>query len=226
MYKKFKELFGKENLLDQAFETTIKMLESDLEMFRASKESLRDSDTGELPFNIYEKDKQINKFEREVRRNVLTHLTITGVHNIVPGLALVSIVIDVERIGDFTKNIAELAKAHPTRLNAGDYENDLAEIERFLFVRFDQINKVMANTDVELAKQMMAEHRDISTQCDKMLADIISGKIELPSASDAVVLALYSRYLKRVAAHLTNIASSIVNPFPRIGFRSKETENN
>lgn len=225
MYKKFIELFGKENLLDQAYETTIKMLESDLEMFRASKESLRDRDNAELPFNIYEKDKQINKFEREVRRNVLTHLTITGVHNIVPGLALVSIVIDVERIGDFTKNIAELAKAHPTRLDAGDYENDLAEIENFLFVRFDQINKVMAGPDVELAKQMMAEHRDISVQCDKMMADIISGKITLPTASDAVVLALYSRYLKRVAAHLTNIASSIVNPFPRIGFRFKETEN-
>ena len=87
MYKKFIELFGKENLLDQAYETTIKMLESDLEMFRASKESLRDRDNAELPFDIYEKDKQINKFEREVRRNVLTHLTITGVHNIVPGLA-------------------------------------------------------------------------------------------------------------------------------------------
>ncbi len=224
MYKKFIELFGKENLLDHALETTIKMLESDLEMFRASKESLRDNDNAELPFDIYEKDKQINKYEREVRRNVLTHLTITGVHNIVPGLALVSIVIDVERIGDFTKNIAELAKAHPTRLDAGDFENDLVEIEKFIFIRFDQINKVLSGPDVDLARQMMAEHRDISSQCDKMMADIISGKITLPTASDAVVLALYSRYLKRVASHLTNIASSIVNPFPRIGFRSKDME--
>ncbi len=224
MYKKFIELFGKENLLDQALDTTIKLLESDLEMFRASKESLRDNDDAELPFDIYEKDKQINKFEREVRRNVLTHLTISGVHNIVPGLALVSIVIDVERIGDFTKNITELAKAHPTRLDAGAYENDLAEIERILFIRFDQIIKVLSGPDVELAKHMMSEHRGISSRCDKIMSDIIRGKDTPPTASDAVVLALYFRYLKRVAAHLTNIASSIVNPFPRIGFRSKDIE--
>ena len=43
--------------------------------------------------------------------------------------------------------------------------------------------------------------------------------------SDAIVLALYFRYLKRVAAHLTNIASSIVNPFPRIGFRAKDVDS-
>lgn len=225
MYRKFIELFGKENLLDQALDTTIKMLKSDLEMFRASKESLRDHDDAELPFDIYEKDKQINKFEREVRRNVLTHLTISGVHNIVPGLALVSIVIDVERIGDFTKNITELAKAHPKRLEAGAYEKDLSEIEKILFIRFDQIIKVLSGPDVELAKQMMLEHRGISSRCDKIMGDIIRGINTPPTASDAVVLALYFRYLKRVASHLTNIASSIVNPFPRIGFRAKDSQN-
>jgi len=225
MYRKLIELFGKENLLDQALETTIIMLESDLEMFRASKESLRDNDNAELPFDIYEKDKQINKFEREVRRNVMTHLTISGVHNIVPGLALVSIVIDVERIGDFAKNITELAKSHPTRLDAGTYENDLAEIEENLFIRFNQIIKVLSGPDVELAKQMMMEHRGIASKCDEMMHDIITGKNTPSNPSDAVVLVLYFRYLKRVASHLTNIASSIVNPFPRIGFRSKELDS-
>ena len=225
MYKKFIELFGKENLLDQAFETTIKMLQSDLEMFKASKESLRNRDNAKLPFNIYEKDKQINKFEREVRRNVLTHLTISGVHNIVPGLALVSIVVDVERLGDYAKNITELATAHPSRLVAGAYEKDLEEIEGTILLRFDQIIKVLTGPDSELAQSMMLEHRGLSTRCDNIVSDLIRGKDVPESSSDAIVLALYIRYLKRIEAHLTNIASSIVNPFPRIGFRSKDTES-
>jgi hypothetical protein len=29
------------------------------------------------------------------------------------------------------------------------------------------------------------------------------------------------RYLKRVSAHLKNVASSVVNPYHRIGFREK-----
>ena len=37
--------------------------------------------------------------------------------------------------------------------------------------------------------------------------------------------ALYIRFLKRISAHLMNIASSVVNPFDRIGFREKDPSN-
>jgi len=219
MYKKFLELFGRENLLEQALVTTITMLESDLEMFLASVDSLRRKDDATLPFDIYEKDKEINRYEHDVRRKVLTHLTIAGTHNIVPGLALVSIVIDVERIGDYTKNITELAQAHPTRLNPGQVEADLAFVEQVTQERFDRIIQILKDSDFDMARQVMHDHREISSRCDTVLNDIISGKFEDLSNADAVVLALYFRYLKRIAAHLTNIASSIVNPFPKIGFK-------
>jgi phosphate transport system protein len=222
MYKKFLELFGRENLLDKAIETTVKMLESDREMFVVSTELLRRHDSAELPFDIYEKDKQINKYEREVRRDVLTHLTVAGIQNLVPGLVLVSIVIDVERIGDYTKNIAELAGAYPIRLRGGIFENDLLEIETVVKDRFDGIIRVIADMDADIAKRIMMEHRNISSRCDKILVEIISEKDKSLGPGNATTLALYFRYLKRIASHLTNVASSIVNPFPRIGFRSKE----
>ena len=225
MYKKFMELFGKENLLDRAIHTTEEMLKTDREMFEESVHSLRRHDNAVLPFDIYEKDKQINSYEREVRRNVLTHLTVAGIHNIVPGLVLVSIVIDVERIGDYTKNIAELASAHPTKLHGGIFEDDLADIEKIVLERFDTITGVIANMDIAAAKKIMSDHRNISSRCDQRLMDIIAEKDHSLSPGDAVTLALYFRYLKRTACHLTNIASSIVNPFPRIGFRPKEDNN-
>ena len=222
MYKKFLELFGKENLLDQAYQMTVKMLETDREMFVASVESLRKHDDAKLPFDIYEKDKEINQFERDVRRNVLTHLTVAGVHNVVPGLALVSIVIDVERIGDYTKNIVELAQAHPTKLHGGIFEKDLAEIEPIVTERFDKITRVIGGMDVDSARAVMSDHRNISSRCDNILMEIIGEKDDSLSPGNATTLALYFRYLKRVAAHLTNVASSIVNPFPKIGFRPDE----
>ena len=117
MLKKFKELFGGQNLIEDAYDTTVTMLETDFEMFKAARHSLRESETAELPIDVRKKDKQINKYEREVRRNVLTHLTVAGTANLVPGLVLVSIVIDVERIGDYTKNIVDLAERHPGKLS-------------------------------------------------------------------------------------------------------------
>jgi len=221
MFEELLKLFGKENLLDQAFKTTVKMLESDEEMFEASVNSLRRQDTAELPFDIYEKDQQINKFEREVRRNVLTHLTVSDKKNVNAGLVLISIVIDVERIGDYTKNIAELASEHRKRLLGGVFEDDLAEIEKTVQTRFRDLTRAIMEKDIAMAREIMDSHKDIAKMSDTALAGIIAGKDSSLSPGDAVVLALYFRYLKRIAAHLTNIASSIVNPFPRIGFREE-----
>jgi len=221
MFEELLNLFGKENLLDQSFKTTIKMLEFDEEMFEASVKSLRHQDNAELSFDIYEKDKQINKYEREVRRNVLTHLTISSSKNVGPGLILISIVIDVERIGDFTKNIAELAVAHPQKLHGGLLEEELSEIESLVENRFRDITNCLLDQDEDIARRIMSEHKNIAARCEKALSDIWSEKDKNLTPGNAVILALYFRYLKRIAAHLTNIASSIINPFPRLGFREK-----
>ena len=43
--------------------------------------------------------------------------------------------------------------------------------------------------------------------------------------NEAVSTALYVRFLKRISAHLMNIASSVVNPFDRIGFRDDDPDH-
>ena len=224
MFEKFKELFSSENLLNAAYNTTLTMLEFDHKMFLASSETLRLKDTAELPFNIHQTDRKINKYEREVRRNVLTHLTIAGTQNVVPGLVLVSIVIDVERIGDYTKNIAELAMKHPARLKAGPFEKELTEIEDVIRDHFPKVIQVLANQDKELGRSVMQRENVTARKSDKIVSDIITqnNKSKSLSMQDAVVLALYVRHLKRINGHLNNIATSIVNPFPRIGFREKK----
>ncbi len=223
MFEKFKELFSSENLLNAAYNTTLTMLEFDYKMFLASSETLRLKDTAELPFNIHQTDRKINKYEREVRRNVLTHLTIAGTQNIVPGLVLVSIVIDVERIGDYTKNIAELAMKHPARLKAGSFEKELTEIEDVIRDHFPKVLQVLAKQDKELGRSVMQRENVTAKKSDKLVSDIITqnNKSKSLSTEDAVVLALYARFLKRINGHLNNIATAIVNPFPRIGFREK-----
>jgi phosphate transport system protein len=64
-------------------------------------------------------DKQVNRFERDVRRKVMTHLTVCGPADLAAGLVLVNVVIDIERIADYAKNIFDLARYHPRRLHAG-----------------------------------------------------------------------------------------------------------
>lgn len=224
MFDKFKELFGSENLLDIAFDTTLTMLEYDHKMYVASKETLRESDTDELPFDIKSLDRQINKYEREVRRNVLTHLSVAGTQNLVPGLALISIVIDVERIGDYTKNIAGLASLHKMKLKGGEAEENLKFIEDTIQEEFPQILDVLKKHDESLGRKILDSEKNIAKMSDEIVNNMILGKDESLGKSDSVALAMYARYLKRINAHLSNIASSVVNPFPRIGFREKKKE--
>ena len=222
MFKALLELFRRENLIDQAIAETVTMLGETKMMFAESTKALRHSDSANLNFDIIAKDKMINKYQREVRRKVITHLTVAGnEQSLTAGLVLISIVIDVERIGDYTKNIHELAQSHPKRLLGGIFEATLAKIEEEIDRRFTDAERAFRESDDELAREMMRKHRPITSECEAIINNIISEKDTSLAVHEAVPLALYVRFLKRISAHLTNIVSSVANPFPRIGFRDK-----
>ena len=63
--------------------------------------------------------------------NLLKYVAIPpigGKNDIGSGLILVSVVIDIERIGDYTKNIYDLAVQHPACLKGGTFEEKLNHI--------------------------------------------------------------------------------------------------
>ena len=205
--------------MEQAVEASHEMLKDDWEMFDEAVKSLRESDTVEIALNIEEKDIKINKYEREVRKKVLTHLAVNDVSDLNIGLVLISIVIDIERIGDYTKNIVELAQNHPGKLIFEPWQQDLKNIEETISKNFGVLMQALEQSDEKLAKNLLDELWTVKHQCDEFLAVLLKGKKLKIKVSDAVALALYLRYLKRVAAHLMNVATSIVNPFHKIGYR-------
>ena len=221
MWKSLIGAFKKNNLYQQALDEACEMLETDGRMFEASVESLRRSDTADIAVDIKELDKQINRSERDVRKKVMTHLVVSGGTELAHGLALVSVVIDIERIGDYTKNIHDLARRHPARLHAGPLEPLLSEIEAGITQVFRDTSRAFQEGDEDLARVVMGQYKEEhSANCEEIIDQIIAGETEL-AAPEAAAVALYSRYLKRIGSHSRNIATSIVNPFHRIGYQEK-----
>ena len=219
MLKQIFEIFKSDSLYEQALGECHEMLDIDLTMFKASIKSLRKSDSAEIDIDIYEMDKKINEFERDVRRKIMTHLAVGGKEDIGSGLVLVSVVIDIERIGDYTKNIHDLAVNHPKKLNGGSLEDRLATIEKISFNLFEKSIQAFKNQNIKKASSLMGNYKEhISKQSDAITNDIIMGKIGDLDTGSASAVGLYSRYLKRIAAHSRNLISSIVNPFERIGY--------
>ncbi len=223
-FKELYELWRQDNSLTQALNESYVMMESTRTMFKASWKSLRHSDSGEIDIDIYEKDQMINRYEQEVRRKVLKHLAITGGSNIIPGLILTSIVIDIERIGDYTKNITELAVAHPARLTCGSHEETVRKIEEAVTDMFDNIVRILKESDQKEGKRLLESNWWITKESDEVLENVIKETDKSLSSSDAASTALYARYLKRIACHLLNITTGVINPFDKIGFwRGEET---
>ena len=219
MFKQIFDIFKSDSLYEQALLECHEMLDIDLTMYKESIKSLRKSDSADIKIDIYAMDKKINEFERDVRRKVMTHLAVGGKEDIGSGLVLVSVVIDIERIGDYTKNIYDLAVNHPKKLDAGSIEDRLHDVETISFNLFAESIEAFKNQDIDKARNLMGEYKqNLSSQCDAITNDIIMGKISDLDRGTAASVALYSRYLKRIAAHSRNLISSVVNPFERIGY--------
>jgi phosphate transport system protein len=157
-----------------------------------------------------------------VRKKVMTHLTISGTGQLTSGLVLVSIVIDIERIGDYAKNICDLAQLHPQRLRGQSIEARLADVESTATDLFKKTVTAFRNSDVEMSREVMATYKgQLSADCETIIRDLITGQVPELSSTDTAAIALYVRYLKRIAAHSRNIITSVVNPFHRIGYKEK-----
>ena len=217
------KLLKRDNLMVQALDECYEMVDICSSMLDACVESLRHREDASIGLDVLKLDKKLNAFERDVRRKVMTHLAVSGKGDITSGLVLVSIVIDLERIGDYAKNIHDLAIAHPSRLVAGSIETQLAEVETLALQNFHKAVHVFKTSDVDAAKALMADYKtEISAACRSIEEALISGNVDL-TASEAVVVALYVRFLKRISSHARNLISSITNPFPRIGYKVKDS---
>jgi phosphate transport system protein len=225
MWKNLVSVFRKSDLYAQAIEESHAMLDLDLAMFDASVETLRRSDQSNVALDVYALDKRINAYERDVRRKVFTHLLVSGSGDLSSGLILATVVIDIERIGDYAKNICDLAQSHPSRLHAGSLEPDVAAIESQATTIFHDTVRAFRQGEVDRARIIMGDYKEsLSTACESIVTRIVSGQAVDLGAADAAAVALYVRYLKRIAAHSRNICTSLVNPFHRLGYKEKRDE--
>ncbi len=222
MLKRWFAIFQKDTMMDHAYHRSFEMFDILREMFTTARESLRHMEDTEIGIDIYDKDLEVNRFEREVRRKVFNHLAVSGPERLPSGLALVSIIIDIERIGDYTKNIVELALNHPGKLHGAKYEEDLQRVEAAVEENLAKTKSCFKSCDEASALELLKKYDWVNPVCDERLMELVKEEDNSIRPGDAVSLALYFRWLKRINSHLRNVITSVVNPFDRIGFKPKK----
>jgi len=198
-------------LVYDALDETCRMLALEERMFHAACDALL---AGQEPVeDVAHEDEDINVGERMVRRMVFEHLTMNPDQDLPASLALVSIVHDVERIGDYSKSLLELVRWCTVDSGEGRYKDECQQIREMIEPMFGQTLKALRESDPDLAREAMRQHRKVKARTDEVLEKVM----ETPEVHhDAVLFSVASRFLRRVSAHLSNIASSIANPFDKL----------
>jgi len=125
---------------------------------------------------------------------------------------MMSLVKDAERIGDYAKNLFDLAALEP---DLGTEE----ERARLIAMK-DQVSRLLArahglfdNQDTAAANGFLRDNDDLQDRCD----DEVDRQLKAEGRNRAgQVLAL--RYFKRIACHAGNIVTSIVMPLDKLDY--------
>ena len=223
VFKNLVNIWKSEDSLSQAWASSNEMLTLSHVMFTDSIGALRSGEKNKVIKSIKQRDTDINKYQRDIRKKVVTYYSISkDVTNLDSGLVLINMVVDIERIGDYTKNILDLAKHHPKKLVSEKISDDLRVVEKAVIERFGNTIKAVEEMDEEVAKELIKSYRsDLGKLSDNLVASSISGKLQIGEEHKASSMVLYARYLKRIGAHLKNITSVVVNPFESIGYNTK-----
>ena len=98
----------------------------------------------------------------------------------------------------------------------GQYAEMCRDIHARVLPFFDLTVRALRDSDAGAAREVMEKHLEVKERTD----DIIVAAMEDKQIShDAVLFTLTSRYLRRVSGHLSNVASSVVNPLDQLAGR-------
>ncbi len=221
MFKKLKEVLQRENLLKQSFDTLEIMLDKNRETFKLVTDFLIAGK--EINKNIHKEDKKINRYEMEIRKKILEHVSIDPEQDVTFALILLGATRDVERTGDFMKNIYDIS----LKLESGFSDNRYTKIIKkqidVILEMFDLTHEAFVNSDEEKAKKVVDMHKkNICGRSDQIIAGTINDS-EI-KAKNAVIYALLAVYFRRISAHLANVSSSVINPFEKVRYIDNDKE--
>jgi phosphate transport system protein len=188
----------------------------------ASNALLGGTDPEVIRQDLFDTDKRINRAEQQIRREIVVHASIHGAREFRPCLVLMSIVKDAERVGDYAKNIYDLARLAP-QWPAGEHRERLIQLKNRISRAMATAREILDAHERNQATELIRQTQEIEDLCDRQVRELVRADRQ---TDHSAMYALAYRYFKRVAAHVRNVVSSVVEPLDKLDFPPKleETE--
>lgn len=217
------DLFRSDNWSNELVDKISEMLELSEAMFAYTAGVLVEGKTDEERQELlYDRDIRINKLEHKIRRRVVSRLSARMSEADVPSaLIFMNVVKDGERMGDYVKNMYEIRAMMPDQPDFALYRKHLAGFTATIEELFGLARRAFADSDEELAGQVIKRAKSEGKAHEEAIRDITASNL---GTRDAVCLVLLLRFYKRIAAHMANIATTVVMPVDMIDFYDEPGE--
>ncbi|MBN1282323.1 MAG: hypothetical protein JXA24_00940 [Proteobacteria bacterium] len=217
VFRELLAMWHDETPLAELFKRFDEMMVIAKEMFERSTAPLTDSGKIESSHvQLAKMDSRLNTLQQVIRRDIVTHLSVQGVADVVPCLILMSLSKDVERIGDYCKNIDEIYRKAPHLLK-DPLIPLLLEMRYNILCWFDKTKVAFDKKDKALARSTREEAYRTEKECDRQVWELAEDN----KGRNAVAPAMLMRFFKRVSAHLGNICTSVTMPIDKLDYFDK-----
>lgn len=228
MFSNLLSFWKGKDFLTQVLDEFRKMLDKTEFMFSSVCEALIEGkEEPGLKEKIYAVDKEVNELQRDIRKRIVAHLSLQPTVDVPSCLLLMSVVKDAERLGDYAKNLYEVIDLHSGPVDKAVYTKYFDGLEKKIMALFAETKKVFLESYNSEEHSSWIHETTIGKSCDALLPELVKSDLDV---NNAVCMALIARYYKRVAAHLINIATSVIVPISDLDYldekKIQEAENN
>lgn len=225
MFKNLLDFWKGKDFLTNVLSEFGNMLKDAQEMFEMVCQNLLEGrDIPGLEDKIYNVDKNINLLEKDIRKRIIEHLSIQPGVDVPMSLLLMSVVKDAERLGDYAKNLYEVSRITKRPLDKETFSRLFGEMDKTIINMFEDTKKAFIESNEEMAKNLWQTERGVVKKCDRIIEELAKSDL---NANKSITFTLMARYFKRTAAHLTNIATSVILPISELDFfdEKRRSEN-
>ena len=176
---------------------------------------LGDTNLDTVRDDLYSTDKKINELHRDVRREMIIHSAVNSRNLDIPLLlSYMTMSKDIERIGDYSKNLFEIAETGNT-FTQGDELDDYIELRNDIGKLIIYLQSCLNLEDESKVQDLITLGSSLSTNLDDKITALLENKekVQYPVATT-----LFFRYLKRIVSHIVNAATALIMPTDKIDY--------
>lgn len=156
-------------------------------------------------------DKQIDELEREVEKLIVQTIAIRApladdLRELIAAMKMSGV---IERIGDYSKNIAKRVR----RLESRSFINENQQIARMAGIAREMVQMVLdayARRDIDLAEQICERDNEVDTIFKELFVDLVAYIAKHPEAAQEIAhMIVITKNIERIGDHATTCAEMI-----------------